>query len=240
MFNFSLGVVSVLINSVTFFISYLIAATVMGYSVALLAYALGDDTAVDLGRNTLNPFAHVDMLGLFLFAVSGIGWGLHTPIDPGQIQGRWHYFKKFLLYIASPIVAILLSVVAFLLVFLLLGSYSKGLVYGMVSYGNSYLSQEYIAALYPQASSLIIMVSYILITIIYVSILCALFNVVSNCYRAILCMVGDVGQGGLSEGLLALGISIGLILLFADTFRWIMLMLILIIGHLVLLACGAL
>lgn len=48
---------------------------------ALAAKALGDDTAERQGRLTLNPFAHIDMLGTILMFVCSIGWAKPTPVD---------------------------------------------------------------------------------------------------------------------------------------------------------------
>ncbi len=48
---------------------------------AFAAKALGDDTAERQGRLTLNPFAHIDMLGTILMFVCSIGWAKPTPVD---------------------------------------------------------------------------------------------------------------------------------------------------------------
>lgn len=48
---------------------------------AFAAKKLGDDTAERQGRLTLNPFAHIDMLGTILMFVCSIGWAKPTPVD---------------------------------------------------------------------------------------------------------------------------------------------------------------
>jgi Zn-dependent protease len=57
---------------------------------AYAAHKLGDDTAKNLGRMTLNPLAHADPVGTILFPIAGIlglfgrfffGWGKPVPVN---------------------------------------------------------------------------------------------------------------------------------------------------------------
>lgn len=48
---------------------------------ALAAKMLGDDTAERAGRLTLNPFAHIDLMGTVMMFVCSIGWAKPTPVD---------------------------------------------------------------------------------------------------------------------------------------------------------------
>ena len=47
----------------------------------LVAYWLGDDTAKRMGRLSLNPLRHVDIMGLVVMAVAKFGWAKAVPID---------------------------------------------------------------------------------------------------------------------------------------------------------------
>lgn len=60
----------------------LIAITVHEFGHAFAAYKLGDDTAYRQGRLSLNPFAHVDPLGLAMLLFAHIGWGKPVQVDP--------------------------------------------------------------------------------------------------------------------------------------------------------------
>lgn len=60
----------------------LFAMTVHEYSHAVAAYKEGDLTATVLGRKSLNPFKHVDILGLITLFVFGFGWAKPVPVDP--------------------------------------------------------------------------------------------------------------------------------------------------------------
>ena len=46
-----------------------------------VAKRLGDDTAERQGRLTLNPFAHIDLMGVVMMFVCSIGWAKPTPVD---------------------------------------------------------------------------------------------------------------------------------------------------------------
>ncbi len=50
------------------------------------AYRLGDNTAEQEGRLTLNPVAHLDLVGSLLILVSGFGWGKPVPVDPYRMR----------------------------------------------------------------------------------------------------------------------------------------------------------
>ena len=62
-------------------VASLVCVTVHELSHGLIAYRLGDPTAKLNGRLTLNPVAHVDMVGLFLMLVARVGWAKPVPVD---------------------------------------------------------------------------------------------------------------------------------------------------------------
>lgn len=47
-----------------------------------VAYQLGDPTARDAGRLTLNPLAHFDVIGAIMLLLFHFGWAKPVPIDP--------------------------------------------------------------------------------------------------------------------------------------------------------------
>ncbi|MCL2064573.1 MAG: site-2 protease family protein [Candidatus Cloacimonetes bacterium] len=59
-----------------------LAITIHEYSHALAAYKLGDDTAKRMGRLTLNPIKHLDILGALMLLIVRIGWAKPVPINP--------------------------------------------------------------------------------------------------------------------------------------------------------------
>ncbi len=94
-----------------FIISILIALSVHEWAHGFVAYKLGDPTAKDEGRLTLNPIAHLDPIGTILFLIIGFGWGKPVPINPQNFK---HYKRDTALTaLAGPVSNLLLAFVAF-------------------------------------------------------------------------------------------------------------------------------
>lgn len=75
-------------------ISFVIAVSIHEFMHAWTAHRLGDNTARDLGRITLNPVSHFEpfgFIGMVLIALGYpfIGWGKPVPVQPGRFRGRW-------------------------------------------------------------------------------------------------------------------------------------------------------
>ena len=49
---------------------------------AFVSYKLGDPTAKEQGRLTLNPLRHLDLMGSAFLLFAGFGWAKPVPIDP--------------------------------------------------------------------------------------------------------------------------------------------------------------
>ena len=72
-------------------IAVLVAIDVHECCHAWVAAQLGDPTAKNLGRVSLNPIVHLDPLGtlmIFLTAITGfgIGWGKPVPVNPNWLR----------------------------------------------------------------------------------------------------------------------------------------------------------
>lgn len=63
-------------------VALLAAVTVHEYAHAYVADRLGDPTPRSHGRLTLNPLAHLDLVGSLLILLVGIGWAKPVPINP--------------------------------------------------------------------------------------------------------------------------------------------------------------
>ncbi len=66
----------------------IIGLTVHEWAHAYAAYRLGDPTARNLGRMTLNPLAHFDVFGFLCLLLVGFGWAKPVPINPRNFK---HY-----------------------------------------------------------------------------------------------------------------------------------------------------
>ena len=90
-------------------ISFLLAITFHEFCHALTAYALGDDTAKKAGRLTLNPFAHIDLIGLIFLLLFRIGWAKPVPFDAHNF--KYPRFYSILVGLAGPAANFLLAFV---------------------------------------------------------------------------------------------------------------------------------
>ncbi len=59
----------------------LVCITLHELSHGFVAYKLGDTTAKDAGRLTLNPIKHIDIFGLLMMIVFRFGWAKPVPVD---------------------------------------------------------------------------------------------------------------------------------------------------------------
>jgi len=84
--QFSYDPKGALINVAGFIIALVIAISVHEFSHALSAYKLGDNTAKNQGRLTLNPKAHLDPMGTIMIVFAGFGWGRPTPVSPWNLR----------------------------------------------------------------------------------------------------------------------------------------------------------
>lgn len=60
----------------------LFALTIHEFAHAWSAYLCGDSTAKDRGRMTLDPFAHLDLMGSLCMLFVGFGWAKPVPVNP--------------------------------------------------------------------------------------------------------------------------------------------------------------
>ena len=89
----------------------LISFSVHEFSHAWAAYRLGDTTARDAGRLTLNPAAHLDLAGTLMLLLGGLGWAKPVPVDGYTVQRRTPA-GLMLVSIAGPLSNLLLAVLA--------------------------------------------------------------------------------------------------------------------------------
>ena len=51
-----------------------------------MASKCGDNTAARMGRLTLNPMAHLDVMGSMMILFVGFGWAKPVPVDPRSLN----------------------------------------------------------------------------------------------------------------------------------------------------------
>lgn len=93
---------------------FLFALTLHELAHGYTAWRLGDPTAKNEGRLTMNPIKHIDPLGVIAFIVMKIGWAKPVPVNP-------HYFRDpqkgmLLVALAGPGANMILAVASAFLV----------------------------------------------------------------------------------------------------------------------------
>ena len=88
----------------------------------LVAYWLGDDTAKRMGRLSLNPLRHIDIMGLVMMALLRFGWAKAVPVNMRRF--RRPKIGMAVTALAGPVSNLLVMVIAvFLKLFSLFGYY---------------------------------------------------------------------------------------------------------------------
>ncbi len=119
-----------------FYVPFLFALCFHEYAHGLIAKLKGDNTAEQLGRLTMNPMAHADMVGTFILPISAIlfnipiffGWAKPVPVNTRNLKNI--RTDMFWIALAGPASNILLAVVGTIFVFFalkfgFLGDYTK-------------------------------------------------------------------------------------------------------------------
>lgn len=104
-------------------ILYLLPAFVIALSFheaahAWMANRMGDPTARNLGRMTLDPTKHIDIFGVITFMLIGFGWAKPVPTNP---RNYYNYKKgNILVSLAGVTTNLILSFLFYLVFFLVL------------------------------------------------------------------------------------------------------------------------
>ena len=122
-----------------------------------VAWRFGDPTARMLGRLTLNPLKHIDIIGTLMIFFIGIGWAKPVPVVFENLRNP----KRDMIWVsaAGPITNIVLATVSALL------------LRGLVAYGNPAAPGSPLAML---VEPLVMMLAFS----VYINLLLAIFNMI--------------------------------------------------------------
>lgn len=90
-----------------YIIAFFIGLSFHEFCHALTAYLLGDPTAQREGRLTLNPLAHIDLIGLLCLIFFKIGWARPVPFNAQNF--KYPRFFSVLVALAGPFSNIILA-----------------------------------------------------------------------------------------------------------------------------------
>ena len=103
-------------SSIAFFIFLLIGAIIHEYAHGWTADQLGDPTARNAGRLTLNPVAHIDLFGTIILPIlmllsfgSAFGYAKPVPYNPYNLQNQKR--DPVLIGLAGPVSNLILAVI---------------------------------------------------------------------------------------------------------------------------------
>lgn len=123
-----MGLLKLLMNDP---VAFVILVIPLLYSVVIhevahgwVAYRMGDPTAKWMGRLSLNPLKHLDVVGTLMLFLAGFGWAKPVPVNLNNIPNR----RKGLVFVSSAgILANILFAFGALLAYRLLHLPSAGL-----------------------------------------------------------------------------------------------------------------
>lgn len=86
-----------IIEYISIFLALLLVIPVHEFAHAFAAVKCGDNTPKLNGRLSLNPFAHLDLVGAICFVLAGIGWSKPVPVNPYNYK----HYKRDSFWVAS-------------------------------------------------------------------------------------------------------------------------------------------
>jgi len=135
----------------------LLAITCHEVSHGYVAYRFGDNTARSLGRLTLNPLKHLDIIGTLMVFLVGIGWAKPVPVDFRNLRNP----KRDMIWVAAagPITNFLLAALS-----------------ALALRSIMFLEQQYASVL--AISSFLEPITLMLGFSVYINLLLCLFNLI--------------------------------------------------------------
>ncbi|MCD7770112.1 MAG: site-2 protease family protein [Oscillospiraceae bacterium] len=133
---------SVLTDILLSVIPALVCITLHELSHGFVAYKLGDNTAKNAGRLTLNPIRHIDIWGLVCMVLFKFGWAKPVPVNMRNFKDPKRGMA--LTALAGPVCNIIIAIVFLFLYGLLWPLYLRGNAFTaaivQMVYTTSYLS----------------------------------------------------------------------------------------------------
>jgi Zn-dependent protease len=132
------------------------AFSVHEFAHAWTANFFGDDTPGRYGRLTLNPLAHLDVMGSLMLLFVGFGWAKPVPVNPYAL-GRRSPAAFMWVSLAGPMSNLIMAVLA-----------AIPFQLGLVS----------ITDVFSQGSSILPSIPFLLFEFVYINLILMLFNLI--------------------------------------------------------------
>lgn len=106
----------------TIYLPFMLALCFHEYAHGWMALKRGDNTALQMGRLTMNPMAHVDIVGTVILPIMAIlmafpffGWAKPVPFNPRNLKNP--RIDSFWIALAGPLSNIFLAILAALVIY---------------------------------------------------------------------------------------------------------------------------
>ena len=112
-------------------LAVLIILPIHEFAHGYMAYKLGDNTAKNMGRLSLNPMRHMDPIGALCMGVFHFGWAKPVPINPRNFKNPKKGFA--LTALAGPLANLIMAFLS-ALVYLLLNA-----IFRRIAFSSAFL-----------------------------------------------------------------------------------------------------
>lgn len=146
----------IVITIFTFLVIMLVAFPLHECAHGWMAMMLGDSTAEESGRLTLNPIAHIDPMGAIAMLLFGIGWAKPVPVNPSRCTKVKPKTAMALTAAAGPLSNLLLA-------------FAVKIIYKIVLYSNAEI-------LLSGKESMYLYLAIALDEIVFLNVYLAIFN----------------------------------------------------------------
>ena len=107
--NAELLIFIIYLQNLALLLIFAFSLSIHEYSHACAAFILGDSTAKDQGRLTLNPLKHIDLLGTLIFPLLiGFGWAKPVPVAENNLLNKRR--SLYIVALAGPLSNIIISI----------------------------------------------------------------------------------------------------------------------------------
>lgn len=219
--SFDVQSAEILSGMLTMAIAYLITVSLAGFFRAWTALRLGDDTPALLGFLTLNPLAHIDLIGVIILYFYRCGWGRFIPINPLNIHGRYRWLNITCAYLSDLVVYFALALFSLIALVVFYGKQIT--IYASPMIISGAFSHHKFAQFYPEGSSLAITLAVLLIELLFMNTFLLALNMLINGLMLLRMRIMGSFESHLMQGdLMTFMVSLLALMFFLDPLRFML------------------
>lgn len=177
----SIETATFIVQQITFLSAYVLSVSMTGAFTAWLTDKMGDSTGRDFGYMTLNPFMHINLLGMLFIVWAKIGFGNRVPIDPSNIRSPYRSLKVAVAYYADAAACLVLAFISLFVLLILFGPSVVSMIKTLL-YCAGDLSHMQIAQICPTFSSARITAIFIFLAMAYLNLILGVVRLIVNSF----------------------------------------------------------